>query len=115
MAKWKDYLYEFDQNVDSNINDLDTERTEAKVNDIGIINQSNGVGILARDNGRLEGYADYGLGFRMDPETQSLSIFAPNLRIFSNSVETHDFNKQVTFIKNEYKDALQIIKQKEGN
>lgn len=112
MAQWKDKLFELDQELDQNVNDLLTQSTEAKVHDVGLISPKSGAGVLVRENGKVEAFADYGLGFRMDPETQSLSIYAPNLRLFYQKKNVYDYKEAFTYIKDEYKDVLNLLKEK---
>jgi len=101
--------------LENNVDDIYTQETEAKNNDIGMINPHSGAGVLVRENGLLEAFADYGLGFRIDPETQSFSIFAPNLKLFYQKIEEIRYDQNMTFIKDEYKEALDAIDNKESD
>lgn len=95
--------------IDNNVDDIQTQQTEAKSKDVGLVNPTSGAGMLVRENGRIEAFADYGLGFRIDPDTQSLSIFAPNLKLFYQKKSHVDYDQDMHFIKDEYKDALDLV------
>lgn len=113
LAKWKDKLLQMDMEIERNLDDVQIQHTEAKAKDIGLVNPASGAGMLIRDNGRIEAFADYGLGFRFDPDTQSLSVFAPNLKLFYNHKSELKHEDKMTFLKDEYKDALDIIQGRE--
>lgn len=114
---WKDALYKLDIEETDDLDALSESSTEAKPDDIGMVNTVSGAGILARESGTLEGFADYGLGFRFSRDSQSLLVFAPNIHLFSMNIEKHDALIKTTFLKDEYKDIenlLQEVKLQEG-
>jgi hypothetical protein len=106
---WKHKLLQMDTQVAEDLDTLMVQSTEAKNHDVGIINPTSGVGLLARENGRIEAFSDYGLGFRIDPVTQSFSIYAPTIRMFAEKVESHTEEKPVSYIKGEYKEVLDLL------
>ncbi|CDQ41804.1 hypothetical protein [Virgibacillus salexigens] len=106
MSSWKEKLLNMDMELENNVDNLFIQSTEAKGKDIGLINPTSGTGVLAREDGRVEAFADYGLGFRMDPKTQSFSIFAPNLKMFYQKKEEISYNQKLNFIQGEYKTVL---------
>jgi hypothetical protein len=108
---WKDDLYELDTYEPDDLDTLSETSTEAKADDVGMINPVSGAGILARENGTLEGFADYGLGFRFSRDSQSLMIFAPSIHIFSSNIEKHDRIVRNTYLRDEYGDIEDILKE----
>jgi|GEM_PF-3311239 len=106
---WKEDLYELDLYESLDLDVIADQSTEAKENDIGMINPISGAGILARENGTLEGFADYGLGFRFSRDSQSLLIFAPNIHVFSLHIEKHDKIIRNTYLKDEYGDIENLL------
>jgi len=113
MAEWKDKLIDIDMGVEHNIDDVYEMSKETKMEDVGMVNPNNGAGMLVRDSGKIEAFSDYALGFVMDPETQSFSIYAPNLKMFFNKKEEIKFNQDMSILKNEYDDVLKIIKERD--
>lgn len=108
---WKDDLYELDMHEAEDLDELAEQSTEAKDQDVGFVNPRSGAGILGRDNGTLEGFADYGLGFRFSRDSQSLMVFAPSIHLFSHSVEKHDKVIRNTYLKDEYGDIEAILQE----
>lgn len=106
---WKEDLYELDLRQPKDLDDLAEESTEAKNNDVGFVNANSGAGILGRENGTLEGFADYGLGFRFNRDSQSLLVFAPNIHVFSSNIQKHDKIVPSTYLKDEYGDIEEIL------
>jgi hypothetical protein len=109
MSGWKDRLFEMDMKESSDMNEIHKREYETQNNDVGVINPINGSGILVRDNKRIDAFSDFGLGFRIDPETQSFSIFAPTIKFFCHTQKTFDYEKTESYLKGEYKDALDTI------
>lgn len=109
MENWKDELWELDSMPAEELDELFIKSSEAKRNDIGLINPSNGAGLLIREDQTIEAFADYGLGFRMDPATQSFSIFAPNIKLFYNKKEEISWNETFTYFRGEYSEIKKIL------
>ncbi len=109
MTNWKDKLTEMDSTLDLGIDDILSSRQESQMNDVGLVNKHSGAGILVRESGRIEAFADHGLGFVIDPDTQSMMLFAPNLKIFNQKKETMSFNNRADFLQKEYKDVSEIL------
>lgn len=89
--------------------DIDAEAAEqgsVYSQDIGFVNQQSGAGMIARDSGALEGYASNNLGFRFDPESESLTIVANNIVLLTEKIvqrqEPKDFigesKEQILFL-----------------
>lgn len=106
---WKQKLHEFDLQTPKNIDDIADESTAAKTNDVGFVNPNSGAGVLGRENGDLEGFADYGLGFRFNREKQSLSIFAPTINLFSTNINKQDTLDKKAYFVDELKDVEAIL------
>lgn len=106
---WKDDLNELDLTEPQDLDDLAENSTEAKAEDVGFVNPKSGAGILGREDGVLEGFADYGLGFRFSRNSQSLMVFAPSVHIFSSSINKHDKIIRNTYLKDEYGDIEEIL------
>ena len=113
MARWKEELFEFDSRGKESLNQVHEKSYNTKPNDIGLINPLNGAGLLVRENKKIEAFSDYGLGFRIDPESQSFAIFAPTIKFFANEVKTYDHEESKTYLKEEYKDILDLLKEGE--
>lgn len=114
---WKEELLKLDLWEAEDLDTLADKSSEAKPDDIGFINSKSGAGILARENGLLEGFSDYGLGFRFSRDTQSLMVFAPSIHLFTTSVQKHDKIVRNTYLKDEYGDVDEILQElqfKEG-
>lgn len=107
---WKEDLMNYEMEPLKNLDDIADEQTIAKNKDVGFVNPNNGVGIMARENGDLEGFADYGLGFRFHRETQSLSVFAPTLNLFVNRIIKQEDTDPVSFYSGELKDIENLLK-----
>jgi hypothetical protein len=108
-VSWRDDLYKLDMHESDDLDSLAEQSTEAKNNDFGFINPVSGTGILGRENGELEGFADYGLGFRFSRDSQSLMVFAPSVHIFSTHIEKHDQVVKNTYLRDEYGDIDTIL------
>lgn len=106
---WKDDLYAYELNESQDLDELAETSTEAKNDDLGIVNPISGTGILARENGVLEGFADYGLGFRFSRDSQSLMVFAPSVHIFSSDIQKHDKVVKNTYLRDEYGDIESLL------
>jgi hypothetical protein len=113
MEGWKDRLFEMDSLPNDEIDEMLIKSSEAKKNDVGIINPNNGAGMLIREDQTIEAFADYGLGFRIDPVTQSFSIFAPTIKFFCNKKEEFNWNEHFTYLRDEYKDVIDILEGEE--
>ncbi|ECP9029742.1 hypothetical protein FU976_07970 [Campylobacter jejuni] len=110
---WKEDLYDLDLMQAEDLDDLADVSTESKNDDIGFVNPTSGSGILARENGTLEGFADYGLGFRFSKDSQSLMVFAPSVHIFSQDIQKHDKVVKNTYLRDEYSDIESILSEVE--
>lgn len=106
---WKKELFQLDMHQSKDLDYAAETITEAKNDDVGIVNSKSGAGILARENGILEGFADYGLGFRFNRNTQSLMVFAPNIHVFSPSIQKHEKITKNSYFQDEYQDILQVL------
>lgn len=106
---WKEDLYDLDIIAAEDLDVIAETSTEAKNDDIGFVNSKSGAGILARENGTLEGFADYGLGFRFSRDSQSLMVFAPSVHIFSQDIQKHDKVVTTTYLRDEYSDIENIL------
>jgi hypothetical protein len=106
---WKDKLHGMMFKEDQNIDEAVEQATEVKGKDIGFVNDVTGAGILARENGKLEGFADYGLGFRFDPGTQTFSLFAPNVKLFTANLSVHEGEESFQYFKNEFADVMALM------
>ncbi|WP_089097198.1 hypothetical protein [Parageobacillus galactosidasius] len=109
MENWKDELWELDSMPTQELDELFIQSAEAKRNDVGLINPSNGAGILIREDQTIEAFADYGLGFRIDPVTQSFSIFAPTIKLFYNKKEEISWDEEFTYFRGEYEEMKDIL------
>jgi len=94
---------------DQNIDEMAEQSSHAKTNDVGIINDTSGAGILARDNGVLEGFSYYNLGFRLDPATMTIGFFAPKIRMFTNDFQVVSGDQEFNPINDEYAEILNMI------
>lgn len=107
---WKHKLLQDELTIPKGLDEEAEMKTLAKREDIGFVDPETGIGILARES-KLEGYADYGLGFVFDKEHQALNIFAPRVRMFTSDVQVHDEVKHDDFIKEEEKDVLRFLRE----
>lgn len=112
MTSWKSNLENLLLKDQQDIDYLADTNTQAKKEDVGLINEENGAGILIKKDGSIEASSDYGLGFRLDPKYKSMIIMAPNLHIFSDNIEKHAAIPKGKYINNEYEEALRIIQNK---
>jgi hypothetical protein len=110
---WKDDLNDLNVYESQDLDELAENSTEAKNNDIGFVNSVSGSGVLARENGTLEGFADYGLGFRFSKDSQSLMVFAPSVHIFSTDIQKHDKVVRNTYLRDEYADIDSLLSEVE--
>lgn len=111
-SNWKDTLFQMDMQPLQSMDEVAEQSYSTKTNDIGLIHPINGAGILVRENKKIEAYSDFGLGFRMDPDTQSFSVFAPTIKFFTNEFKTYDYEEDKTYFEGEYQDIINIL---EGN
>lgn len=109
MKKWMQKLDDMMTASDSNIDEMVKESTTAKNEDIGMINDKSGAGILARDNGVIEGFSYYNLGFRMDPKNMTLSFYAPTIQLFTGNFQVIDGDKEFNRITEDYAEILKKI------
>jgi len=110
---WKDDLLFYDQQEVEDLDDMEQKENMFHSEDIGFLNRYNGAGMIIRKNKRIECLSDFGLGFVFDPNHQSLSVFAPNLKLFTSKIEKHEYNKAESFLKNEYQEILDMWKGEE--
>jgi hypothetical protein len=106
---WKDDLFSLNMLQSEDLDELAESSTEAKNDDIGMVNSVSGAGILARENGTLEGFADYGLGFRFSRDSQALMVFAPSIHLFTQDIQKHDKVVRNTYLRDEYGDIDAIL------
>ncbi len=106
---WIEDLYELDIKPEEDIDSIVDKSTQAEAMDVGVINDDSGTGILARGNGNLEGFADYGLGFRFNRENQTLSIFASNIKMFTDNFKIIDSSEKDEYLKDEYNDIMMML------
>lgn len=84
---WKDELFEEMYTPYPTMEKVYQDVYSTKEEDIGMVHPTRGTGILLRKNGTIEGFADYNLGFRIDPDSSVFSIYAPTIRIHADSIE----------------------------
>ncbi len=109
MLEWKSRLNTMIEKEDQNIDEMANESSEAKTNDVGLINNKSGAGLLARDTGVLEAFSYYNLGFRFDPENMSLSFYAPHIKMFTGDYQIIDSDQVSNPITDEYQEILKLI------
>ncbi|WP_157066961.1 hypothetical protein [Alicyclobacillus shizuokensis] len=105
-----DIQFQPDVDIDDMVNQFHaTNGTDNQ--DVGFVHRMTGAGILARSSGTLEGFADYGLGFRIDPDTQSITFVAPTIQFLCYQTKTYDpnFKQPLNPINKEFADVLQIL------
>lgn len=112
---WRKELYELDMEPLRNIDDLANEQTLVKENEIGFVHPTTGVGVVTRNDGNLEGFADHSLGFQFDRETQSLSVFASQINLFTHQIYKHDGKEIKEFYQDEWKDVQELLKDLTSN
>jgi peptide deformylase len=111
MANWVNTLNDIMLSEGQNIDDLFQSSTQAKGHDVGFVNKKTGAGILARDTGVLESFAYYNLGMRMDPESMTISFFAPTIQMFCSKYQVYEGADASAFqrINQDYQDVLDMI------
>ena len=107
---WKDELYKYDMTVAEDLDTLANRSTAAKTNDVGFVNPISGAGVMGKENGDLEGFADYGLGFRFSRKKQSLFVYAPHIHLFTKGITQHDNVNQRSYFRDEHKDVDELLK-----
>ncbi len=66
------------QNVDETM-----DQTELiKRNEVGIIHPVNQAGIVIRDNGTIQCFSDFGLGFQIDQKQKTMSLYGAKIMLF---------------------------------
>ncbi len=114
MDNWRDEFESFILQDRQNIDYLADTETQAKQKDIGLINEDNGAGLLIREDSSIECSSDFGLGFKLDPKYKAMLLFAPNLHIFSDNIQTHKALNTIEYINGDYEKALEIVQQNKG-
>lgn len=110
---WQEDFIALQSKEASNIDDVADVTGIAKNDEIGFVHTKTGAGVIARDDGALEGYSDYGLGFRFDPDHQALLVFAPHIHLFTGSVKTHEQLQAPVYFDSEYKEVLELLEAKD--
>lgn len=112
METWKIRIEKLINPEYKNLDDLLNKKESAHGHITGFVHEQSGSGIIADQNGNLEGFADYGIGFRLDRENQTLSLFAPHIQLIANTIKTfNDDQKADSFIKNEHQDILRLLEE----
>lgn len=109
-----DWRERFMEEIYQNEEDIDMLLAEDKniePEEAAMINTTSGAGIVARNDGSLQGFADYGLGFRFDKETQTLMVVAPNIHIISKNFQKHETIETKDFKEGNF---LEIMKEVEA-
>jgi hypothetical protein len=109
MSNWVSKLDNLMARQEKNIDEMVEESIIPKSDDIGMINPKSGAGIMAKENGVLEGFSYYNLGFRFDPRNMSLTLVAPNIKLFCNNFQVYDNLADFDPIKAEYQEVLKMI------
>jgi len=109
MRSWLQKLNALQTKKDQNLDIVAQKKTQASTDDVGLINPVSGAGIMARESGRLEGYADYGLGFRFDPESKTFSVFASRIRFFTSDFKVVDESQATERIDSDFAEILELI------
>ncbi|GAK42059.1 hypothetical protein TCA2_4551 [Paenibacillus sp. TCA20] len=109
MQNWMIKLEELMMSSDQNIDEMVEQSSHAKNADVGIINDTSGAGILARDSGVLEGFSYYNLGFRLDPSTMTFGLYAPKIRMFTDDFKVVSGAQEFNPINDEYEEILNMI------
>lgn len=79
--------------------------------DVAVINEESGSGFVARADGTVELSASTGLGFRLDPETDTLIVNATNILLMTERIVQQSMpgdyltpvREKILFIANEVK------------
>lgn len=109
---WQEDFMKLQTKEAENIDDMAEVTGQTKDNDVGFVNSITGAGVLSREDGSLEGFSDYGLGFRFDPDHQALMIFAPHIHLFTSSIKQHQQLEDPVYFDGEYKEVLDLLKEK---
>lgn len=75
--------------IRQDVMDIEEEASESSSiysKDVALLNQHSGSGFVARDSGVVEGWAGNSLGFRFDPETDSLTVMATNIILMTKKI-----------------------------
>jgi hypothetical protein len=110
MKTWMETLNELLLNQDDkNLNQVAEDHTKASSDDVGFVNPVSGAGMLARSNGRLEGFADYGLGFRVDPSNKTFSIYGSRIHLFCSDFQVFAGEREFQVMDPEQEEILGMI------
>ena len=106
---WKDELLQMDIDEEKDLTFIHYQEEEKKEQDIGMVHPDHGAGFLIREDQTVEMFADDQLGFRMNPETNTFSIYAPHIKFICQTQEVHQIEKELSYFQEEYNDILKLL------
>lgn len=108
---WQERLIDANSVSFPNMEEVYEESYATKEKDIGLVHPETGAGLLIRRDKKMECFADYGLGFKFDPDTKSLSIYASNIKLHANKIQQMNYDEAATFSE-EYEEIKTILNNK---
>lgn len=107
-SNWKESLFNEIYKTYTRMDTAHEESYSTKEKEIGLIHPLLGTGMLLRNNGAIEAFADYNLGFKIDPDNNTLSIYAPTIALHTNEI-VHSNYENKTYFSKEVKEILEYV------
>ena len=108
--EWIQTLNRIAERRERNLDELLYSRKANQGKDMGLIHPETGAGLMARANGEVVAFADQGIGFRMDPASQTLSLYAPKMKFFCFEHKFYDYEEaENPVLQEEYQTIIELL------
>lgn len=109
---WSEKINQLKQRNEQNVDQLVNHQQLIQDHDCGLVHPFHGAGMMIRESGKIEAFADYGLGFQMDPKTKTMTFFAPKMIFVAHEEQHLSDQQQQGSIYDEWKMALLELEEK---
>jgi hypothetical protein len=96
---------------EKNIDEILREKEEIKKNEIGMVHPTSGSGIIIKENGNVDFFADNGLGVQFNKEKKTISFYGSKVKFFCSDFKIIN-QKEVNYEMNEeWKEIIKLLEE----
>ena len=106
--KWYKKIESLKHYKGENIDDMMEQMEYAKKDEVGLIHEKNGSGMMVRDDGSVQCFSDYGLGFEIDKKRKTISFYASEIKLFCEEMKWIDSEKEIDLQDEEWIEIQKI-------
>ena len=114
IMKWVHKIDKLKFDVGKNIDEMMKQKEYIKRDEVGIIHSKNGAGLVVKDDGSIQCFSDYGLGFEINKKTKSIHLYASKMKIFCDEWKIIDDSNGIEASDEVWREIEEVRKEEEA-